>query len=61
MACPECKDTGVVDTGNNDFPCKCPAGKKAIFNVAGRGQMTGAEIDEEYEELKKAPLPDYLD
>ncbi len=41
MKCPECNDTGVVETGNNDLPCDCPAGDDAVFNVAGRGQVRG--------------------
>lgn len=58
--CEKCDDTGVIDTGNNDLPCDCPAAANAVFNVAGRGKMTGREIKKEYEELQKAPLPDYL-
>lgn len=58
--CLDCNDTGVIETGNNDFPCSCPAGDKAIFNDAQRGRVTGKELKEEYEELRKAPLPDYL-
>lgn len=46
MTCPECNNTGVIETGNNDFPCSCPAGDRAVFNVAGKGQMTGAEINQ---------------
>ena len=46
-ACSECKDTGVIETGNNDLPCHCPAGLTAVFNVAtgdGMKKMTGAEM-----------------
>jgi hypothetical protein len=34
----------VIETGNNDIPCRCSAGDTAIFNRAGEGQITGAEI-----------------
>lgn len=35
----------MIETGNNDLPCDCPAGDKARFNVAGvKGLVTGAEI-----------------
>jgi hypothetical protein len=44
--CKKCGDTGVIDTGNNDLPCSCPAGDKAIFNTMD-GQQTGAEIKKE--------------
>jgi len=44
--CEKCRDTGVWDTGNNDLPCECPAGKTALFNVAGvKGTVTGAEME----------------
>ncbi len=39
--CPACNDTGVIETGNNDIPCECPAGDKAMFNVAGEGEVRG--------------------
>ncbi len=42
-SCKVCKDRGVVETGNNDFPCDCRAGDTAMFNSEGRLQ-TGAEI-----------------
>ena len=42
--CEKCNDTGVIETGNNDVPCPCPAGDKAVFNVTGEGHLTGAEI-----------------
>jgi hypothetical protein len=41
--CKRCKDKGVIETGNNDFPCDCAAGDHAMFNSEGRLQ-TGAEI-----------------
>jgi hypothetical protein len=46
MKCEKCQDTGVIETGNNDLPCECPAGDKAIFNVVG-GQQTGAQLKRE--------------
>lgn len=43
--CSKCNDTGVWETGNNDLPCDCPAGKTAVFNVAGcPTPLTGAQI-----------------
>ncbi len=45
MSCPLCHDTGVIETGNNDMPCSCPAGDKATFNVAGiNGPISGLEL-----------------
>ena len=44
MNCPKCKGTGVIETGNNDLPCDCPAGDTAKFNVAGRGAMLGQDV-----------------
>jgi hypothetical protein len=42
--CRDCNNTGVIETGNNDIPCHCPAGNTAVFNCTGEGQLTGAEI-----------------
>jgi len=43
--CSKCNDSGVIETGNNDLPCDCPAGDKALFNIAGvDGQVTGKEV-----------------
>lgn len=33
--CTRCSNTGIVKTGNNDLPCNCQAGDKALFSVAG--------------------------
>jgi hypothetical protein len=33
--CSKCRDTGVIETGNNDLACDCPKGDTALFNVAG--------------------------
>lgn len=47
MICKACRDTGVIETGDNDEPCRCAAGDKALFNVStvgGLRQVTGAEI-----------------
>ncbi len=42
FACVRCKDTGVIDTGNNDLPCDCAQGDTALFNVTGRtGPVSG--------------------
>lgn len=47
--CPKCGDTGIIETGNNDLPCNCPAGSKALFNTAGiKGPITGAELREHF-------------
>jgi len=54
--CNKCKDTGVIETGNNDFPCDCPAGDRALFNEAGViGPVTGAEIRRHF--LNSSPEP----
>ena len=58
--CERCDDTGVIDTGNNDFPCDCPAAETVIFNVMGRGQVTGKQLLDEFHACHKMPLPDYL-
>ncbi len=56
MACYKCKDTGVIDTGNNDLPCDCPAGDKALFNTAEvDGPVTGAEVKRHF--LNNSPEP----
>ncbi len=45
MACPKCNDTGVIETGNNDLPCDCPAADTVLFNQAGvNGPVTGSEV-----------------
>ena len=41
--CPECHDTGVIETGNNDLPCSCPKGDSALFNTV-HGMQTGAQM-----------------
>jgi hypothetical protein len=56
MNCKKCNDTGVIETGNNDLPCNCPAGEKALFNQAGvDGPVTGAEIKKHF--LNSSPEP----
>lgn len=60
ILCENCRDTGVDDAGGGDMPCECPAGDRAVFNVAGRGQVSGATLKKEWENLRKSPLPDYL-
>lgn len=53
--CKKCKD-GVIETGNNDLPCDCPAGAKALFNVAGiDGPITGEEMRRHF--LNNSPEP----
>lgn len=47
VICNECGGTGVIETGNNDLPCKCFAGDMAMFNVAGRGQVQGHILKKE--------------
>ena len=43
--CHYCRDTGVIETSNNDEPCDCHAGNSAQFNVAGMlGPVTGREL-----------------
>ncbi len=59
MNCPECNDSGVIETGNNDLPCDCPAGDRAKFNVAGRGVQTGRQVKDSYPR-DSDELPDYL-
>jgi len=41
--CARCKGTGIIETGNNDMPCECPAGDEALFNTVD-GLKTGKEI-----------------
>ena len=54
--CEKCDGTGVIETGNNDLPCSCPAGDKALFNHTGvSGQVTGAEIKRHF--LNGSPEP----
>jgi hypothetical protein len=54
--CQKCGDTGVIETGNNDLPCGCPAGDTALFNEAGvRGPVTGLEIRKHF--LNDSPEP----
>jgi hypothetical protein len=53
--CKKCNDTGVIDTGNNDLPCDCPAGETTKFNVCGAGEVTGAEVKKHY--LNDSPYP----
>ncbi len=41
--CKKCNDTGVIETGNSDVPCECPAGDTVVFSGLN-GPETGAEI-----------------
>ena len=45
-SCRKCNDRGVIETGNNDLPCECPAGDHALFNTGG-ATKTGAQIKAE--------------
>ncbi|MFA6422746.1 MAG: hypothetical protein WCV92_05125 [Candidatus Buchananbacteria bacterium] len=54
--CDKCHGTGVIETGNNDLPCDCPAGNSALFNSAGViGPITGAEMKRHF--LNGSPEP----
>ena len=54
--CRECNDTGVIETGNNDLPCDCPAGSTALFSQAGvDGPVTGKEVRRHF--LNTSPDP----
>lgn len=53
--CAQCNDTGVIETGNNDLPCSCPASDKAEFNVGADGPVTGAEVRRHF--LNGSPEP----
>ena len=54
--CIKCNDAGVIETGNNDLPCDCPAGATALFNTAGvEGPVTGAEVQRHF--LNDSPKP----
>lgn len=59
MKCQKCKDTGVIETGNNDIPCVCPEGDTAIFNDAELGAITGKQLKKKLG-FKPAKLPPIL-
>lgn len=42
--CKDCGGSGIIETGNNALPCRCPAGDTALFNDAFLGLVTGATI-----------------
>jgi len=44
VICRDCEDTGIIITGNNDLPCACPAGDRAVFNDCKYGRVTGKEL-----------------
>jgi len=54
--CPKCHDTGVIETGNNDLPCECPAGDMAEFSVAGRSKVKGSVLKAEWERSKRLKI-----
>jgi len=51
--CKKCEGTGVIETGNNDFPCECPFSDRVMFNVTGRGQVSGATLKAEQAAARK--------
>lgn len=55
--CAVCGDSGVIETGSNDLPCDCPAGDKALFNVAGEGKVFGKAIKEQAARKKAVKTP----
>jgi hypothetical protein len=56
MYCNKCHNTGVIDTGNNDLPCDCEHGTRALFNVAGvDGPVTGQQVKKHF--LNRSPNP----
>lgn len=55
-ACKKCNDTGVIETGNNDFPCTCSAGDTAVFNTTD-GQVEGRFIKERMSPYGLPPAP----
>lgn len=59
MNCTKCRDTGVIETGNNDLPCDCAAGDVAQFNVSGVGQIDGASVKRHH--LNNSPEPLLID
>lgn len=55
--CKKCGDTGIIETGNNDLPCDCLAGNKALFNTAFVDRpITGREF-KKYLATDKKPIP----
>ena len=57
MKCKKCNDSGVNETGNNDLPCDCLTGDKALFNVAGvDGPVTGAEMKRHFLNFSPEPI-----
>lgn len=55
--CKKCNDTGIIETGNNDLPCECSAGKIAKFNVAGvEGSVTGEELRRHFLNFSPEPI-----
>lgn len=46
-SCATCRGTGVIETGNNDLPCSCEAGDRAIFSTTG-GQRAGKQLKVEH-------------
>lgn len=57
VKCTKCGDSGVIETGNNDLPCDCPAGDNAFFNVTGEGKVSGKDLKARSKVKKTNPLP----
>ncbi len=48
--CQRCDGTGVIDTGNNEYPCRCAEGDAATFNTTEWGRVDGAFIKSKWAE-----------
>jgi hypothetical protein len=47
LVCTRCGGAGVIETGNNDLPCDCPAGDTALFNTCWHDRpVTKKEMEE---------------
>lgn len=51
--CETCKDTGYIETGNNDLPCYCEKGDDAMFNKAGFALQVSGKFLKELQRLKR--------
>ncbi|MEK7173257.1 MAG: hypothetical protein AAB740_04785, partial [Patescibacteria group bacterium] len=61
IKCTKCNDTGVIETGNNDLPCDCPAGDEALFNEMGViGPVTVSSVAPEWDGMKNGSMLDPL-
>lgn len=56
MMCGNCNGTGVLDSGNGDFPCDCVAGDQVLFNVTGElGPVVGRDLKNRTSPVVPAP------